>query len=85
VNPTAGDSNTPDAVALAGASISSFSTIGIRTTNLAPGDAVQFDNFQLSTTFFEAIGSPIPEPGSMLLGGAGCLLLVFGRRRLAAR
>jgi hypothetical protein len=80
VNPTAGDMNTPDATAVLGASVSSFSTVGIRTANLDPGDRILFDHFMLSTTFNEAVG--IPEPASfILLGGAGALLALFGRRR----
>jgi hypothetical protein len=79
VNPTAAEENSPDVSVSLGGNISSFTTVGLRSLNLDPGDSVLFDNLQLSTTFQDIV--TIPEPGSMmLLGCGGALLVLFGRR-----
>lgn len=84
VNPSAGAANSPDATATLGVGLSSFTTVGVRTTTLDTGDSILFDYLSLSTTYSDAIGA-VPEPGSMMLLASGGALLLFLRRRRAVR
>ncbi|WP_439536026.1 PEP-CTERM sorting domain-containing protein [Methyloversatilis sp.] len=83
LNPTAGDLGTPDASFVGNSGINQITRVGIRTANLDQGDNILIDRVVLATTFREAIGQPIPEPGALGLLGLGLAGMAFMRRRRA--
>jgi hypothetical protein len=77
VNPTAGDSGSPDATSSGGGNTSSFGTIGLRGVNIDGGDSFWIDEIRYASTFESATA---PEPSSSLLVMSGLIAMALRRR-----
>ena len=82
VNPTNSDLGSPDATAMIGASISSFNTVGFRTTNLDSSDKLLVDQLVLGTDWQDVV---VPEPSALVVWAFAMAAGVIGLRRRNAR